>query len=100
MDKTEILTKLKNMGIDTLVVEYDGEGDSGSIQKITIYPEMVLDEETRDAIEEYVYSKLPDGWEINEGSFGEVIFNITTMTVMLEYNERNLQIYTSAEELK
>jgi len=69
-----------------LRVTYNGSGDSGYLESSF--------NETSDgvpaAIEDWCYRELSDnysGWEINEGSDGEFIFNFHDMTVELIHTE-------------
>ena len=92
----EDLTIPKN-GI--LTVKYNGSGDSGYIESSF--------DETYDsvpgAIEDWCYRELEDnfgGWEINEGSDGEFIFNFHQMTIELvhTYNTEENSTDTIYEE--
>jgi hypothetical protein len=41
---------------------------------------------------------LPGGWEINEGSYGEITVDTRTTKVTLDHNERIVEINSSHEE--
>jgi hypothetical protein len=65
-------------------VKYNGSGDSGYIESNF--------DETGDSIpseiEDWCYNKLESnfgGWEINEGSDGQFIFNFHDMTIRLDH---------------
>jgi hypothetical protein len=67
-----------------LTVKYNGSGDSGYIESNF--------DETGDSIpseiEDWCYNKLESnfgGWEINEGSDGQFIFNFHNMTIRLDH---------------
>ena len=69
-----------------LIVTYNGSGDSGYLESSF--------NETGDgvpaAIEDWCYRELSDnysGWEINEGSDGQFIFNFHDMTIELVHTE-------------
>jgi hypothetical protein len=69
-----------------LTVTYNGSGDSGYLESSF--------NETGDgvpaAIEDWCYRELSDnysGWEINEGSDGQFIFNFHDMTIELVHTE-------------
>jgi hypothetical protein len=54
----------------------------------------------REIVEEICYDKLGashGGWEINEGSYGTFLFDVSTRKVTLEYNERIEEVRTSEE---
>lgn len=80
-------------------LRYNGSGDSGYIEDNFESGESVPDE-----VQQWCYDKLESnfgGWEINEGSFGEFIFNLGDGVVNLahtsnyEENESNT-IYTES----
>ena len=69
-----------------LTVQYNGSGDSGYLESSF--------NETGDgvpaAMEDWCYRELSDnysGWEINEGSDGQFIFNFHDMTIELVHTE-------------
>ncbi|MFH7812422.1 MULTISPECIES: DUF6878 family protein [Acetobacter] len=105
-------------GITQVKVSFNGEGDSGQIEDITVTPEDQADILQReiamkttswpdadvtqvsgslnDAIENVCYDALAQthgGWENNAGAYGDIIFDVPERTVTLEFNER----YTSSE---
>jgi len=82
-----------------LTVKYNGSGDSGFIENNF--------DETSDAvpalIEDWCYRELErhfGGWEINEGSDGEFVFNFNDMTITLNhtYNTEENSTDTLFEE--
>jgi hypothetical protein len=82
-----------------LILSYNGSGDSGFI-------ESSFDENNESvpaAIEDWCYDQLEShfgGWEINEGSNGEFIFNFKEMTIELNhtYNTEENEHDTIYEE--
>jgi len=121
---------LQSFGFNYLIAEYDGSGDSGDFDYITLMPKHpdsgardinVVNEEhqksfgafkhetldnartktqketlTRqlDAFEKALWQILPSGWEINEGSFGELQIDIANKTIHLVVNERISDVHT------
>jgi len=114
-NKSAIFAALAGAGIATVTVSFDGYGDSGQIesfeardaantnlplpdQTISIVAivwgqsapesrEMTLTE----AIEHLVYDALSEthpGWELNEGAYGEFVFDVDTQEIRLDYHER------------
>jgi len=82
-----------------LTVKYNGSGDSGYIENNF--------DETSDAVpasmEDWCYRELErhfGGWEINEGSDGEFVFNFNDMTITLNhtYNTEENSTDTLFEE--
>lgn len=114
VNKAAVLTALTAAGITAVTVTFDGAGDSGQIESVDARADEVVAElpatgveitsplwdgsgvETRilplgEAIEQLVYDLLKDthdGWEINEGAFGEFTFDVAEGVIRLDYNER------------
>ncbi|MDY7038684.1 MAG: hypothetical protein SV375_21345 [Thermodesulfobacteriota bacterium] len=81
------LITLKNQGITTIIVTYNGSGDDGCIDSVELEPHNLtkLTDQATKAIEELVFELLPDGWEINEGSEGMIRFDLMTATISREH---------------
>ena len=118
-NKTVLFDLLAASGIETLTILFDGYGDSGQIERIDVEagegtnllpsdkieiartafgsPEIERQTQTvQEAIETLVYDilrQVHSGWEINDGAYGEFIFDVAERTIKLDYNER----YTSSE---
>ena len=118
-NKNALFDALAAAGITSVLVHFDGYGDSGQIEDIDAvagdkprdlpaveieiahvnwgHPE--IDRSTcsvRDAIERLAYDFLEQthgGWENNEGAFGDFTFDVADRSIKLDYNER---IETSA----
>ncbi len=119
INKALLFDALAAAGITAVLVNFDGYGDSGQIESIEakaggqaaevpdktlefLHPVWHKPEIERrnhtipEAIEELVYAFLRqthDGWENNDGAYGEFTFDLDTRTITLDYNER----YTSSE---
>ena len=113
-NKTALFDALAAAGITTVIVNFDGCGDSGQIEMIeakagddviplptvqieiasAVWGSATIDRQTqpvRRAIETLVYDVLNEthgGWEINDGACGEFTFDVTERTITLDYNER------------
>lgn len=113
-NKAAVFAALAGAGIATVVVTFDGYGDSGQIESIdarSADADVPLPEETiaivgivwgrsepeertlsvREAIEHLVYDALTEthgGWENNEGAYGEFDFDVPALEIRLDYNER------------
>lgn len=118
-NKSVLFDSLAAAGIETVTVLFDGYGDSGQIERIDVEPgegtislpsdrieiaRMIwespeIERQTltvQEAIETLVYDFLRQthaGWEIDDGAYGEFVFNVAERTIKLDYNER----YTSSE---
>ena len=74
-----------NKGVETIICEYTGGGDSGYIEST-----MGVDgesENTDAGIEDACYEALErfGGWEINEGSQGNIVFNLKDKTITINH---------------
>lgn len=113
-NKTALLDALASAGITSVLVRFDGSGDSGQIEEVDVtrnqapaaLPTVDIEIATplwdgsgldrrvmpiAEAIETLAYAFLEDthdGWEINEGAYGEFIFDVGRRAIELHYNER------------
>lgn len=113
-NKQVLFDALAAAGITSVVVCFDGYGDSGQIEDIEVHasdqtaelPTSAIEiaqaqwgssdvRQTtltlRDAIETLAYDLLAEthgGWENNEGAFGNFTFDVAARTITLDYNER------------
>jgi hypothetical protein len=114
-NKAVLFEALAQAGIATVLVEFDGYGDSGQIEDIRAHggpdiavnlpecnveiarveygsPEIVRGIYTvKEAIERLAYDFLEEthgGWENNEGAYGDFLFDVAQRTITLNYNER------------
>jgi hypothetical protein len=88
LEEAAFVSSLKNMGITELVGEYNGSGDSGSIE--TIYCEdedgniISIESDVESKVEEMLYEVLSDNydydWYNNDGGYGTVRINIEDKT--------------------
>jgi hypothetical protein len=116
-NKTALFDALAAAGITTVVVTFDGYGDSGQIETIeakagddviplptvqieiasAVWGSATIDRQTRpveEAIEILVYDVLNQtygGWENNDGAYGEYTFDVAERTITLDYNERHME---------
>lgn len=120
--KAKLLDVLEAAGIASATVTFNGEGDSGQIEDISAFckashprklpkrrlaiptakndasgaDEIVLTVE--EVIEHLCYELLEDrheGWEINEGAYGEFVFDVATGQITLTFNGRFTDVETS-----
>jgi hypothetical protein len=83
-EKDGVLEDLDIPDDGILTIKYNGSGDSGFIE--SSFEE--IGDQVPAAIEDWCYNQLEryyGGWEINEGSDGEFIFNFHDMTIELNH---------------
>jgi hypothetical protein len=120
-NKRIVFDALAAANITLVHVEFDGEGDSGQIESVialrgderaelpatTVTIQQVAWAETKastkqatleDAIESLCYDFLEethDGWENNDGAYGDFRLDVATRTIELEFNGRFTDTCTS-----
>jgi hypothetical protein len=79
---------LRRLGVEKIMARYDGAGDDGWVQEIRYSPEPPagLPEGLTERVEHFVYTRLPSGWEINEGSFGTMTIDVSTAHAALDHH--------------
>lgn len=112
-NKAALLGALRAAAITSVVVTFDGCGDSGQIEEVeangpegaAVLPAVTIEIATAtwaaeierrelpvgEAIEELCYDLLNGlhaGWEDNDGAFGEIVFDVAADTITLDYNGR------------
>lgn len=97
----KVFEVLAEENIPIMRVNFDGNGDSGSIEGAEDEDGMTLD--VPSDIEDWCYDQLESnyvGWEINEGSNGNFLFNLRKKEVYLDFawNNENTECNTIYEE--
>lgn len=84
-----VARELKATGIESITFYYEGSGDDGAIdttcwepKDIELAPEL---QRRLEVLEELVYQLLPSGWEIDEGSAGDVSFDLTSGEINISH---------------
>jgi hypothetical protein len=121
LNKAALFDALAAAGITTVVVNFDGCGDSGQVERIEAragdhdcalpaveleiasmrWGSATIDRQTlpiREAIETLVYDVLSQthgGWDNNDGACGEFSFDVAERTITLDYNERYTESHNS-----
>lgn len=87
----ELYATLSAQGVATVAATYYGGGDQGCVLGITYKDaddkEMTLSDtkQLEETIDEFVCSFLPDGWEINQGSYGTAIMNVAERNLKFQH---------------
>lgn len=106
VERKALFKELRDSGVAMVTIAYDGSGDSGDVQSTTFSDakgEQMKDpgsfeERCNDSALEALEHKR-GGWESNEGSYGELIFDIKAGKVRFEHNERiESSEYSEAED--
>ncbi len=126
LNKAGVFDALAAAEITDVIVDFDGEGDSGQINGVaaqaggrtvelpaavlTIHEVSFAREITSsarvcdlpEAIEALCYAFLEHehgGWENNDGAYGEFRFDVRARTIELEFNARYTDVYNSTYSL-
>ena len=123
-NKAAIFDALAPAGITTVVVVFDGGGDSGQIELVdalsetelmslpgvtveiasSSYTDGTVNRRTaslQEAIETIAYDLLSatfGGWENNDGAYGEFTFDVATRVISLDFNGRYVAVASSSHE--
>ncbi|ODU76579.1 MULTISPECIES: DUF6878 family protein [Sphingomonadales] len=113
-NKQALFDALAGAGITSVLLHFDGYGDSGQVEDIDVSSagdavELPTDEialfltpwgasenervvmPLPEALERLVYDLLSQshcGWENNDGAYGDFIFTVADRSITLDYNER------------
>ena len=83
--------QLAELGITQVRISYDGCGDSGAVETVTAFQgedEVDLPKVMEETLAEAAEKLLPSGWEINDGSFGELALDVAQRKLTREHNWR------------
>ena len=124
LNKKALFSALKDAGITQVDIEFDGEGDSGQVDDIQAWaghskadlhniPVTILSPQSndvpashhtivlQDALEALVYELLEchqDGWQNNEGSFGNFKIDVVRESIGLNFHLRISDVESSCGE--
>jgi hypothetical protein len=99
--RAELLQHLQKLGVETVTAEYNGSGDEGQIETPEFEPVEVPHDVVM-AVENLFYGILGElygGWEINEGSFGQIVWDVREDRINLVYNGRIESVHTEVRTL-
>jgi len=99
--RAELHAQLQKLGVETVTAEYDGEGDDGQVGNPN-FGSLEASDDLKKPVRELFYEILEEhygGWEINEGSFGEFVWNVTADTIHLIHNNRFESVETEERTL-
>jgi hypothetical protein len=103
----KLLAELRLMGVSTIQTQYSGEGDSGDIDGAQFHTaqgeELAVPADIRIPVDRFFETFLNDheaGYEIDSGSFGEFVLDLSTMELTHTHNVRLVQYDTSTGTFK
>lgn len=91
--------RLLNSGNEEIYLEYNGSGDDGYITLVK--NQKSISKKLEDDLLKYGYDLLQEihgGWEINDGSYGQICIDIKNNKVKIDHNEIYQESNYSATE--
>lgn len=90
---SDVCSALMELNVAQVRMSYDGYGDSGMVEGVIATREgeddaIELPTGVRDQLIAAAETLLPDGWENNEGAFGELVLNVLQRSLTREHNWR------------
>lgn len=77
--------RLAQLGVALVSARFDGFGDEGLVEEVTAQPDsVVLDTGVEEELENFLFDQLPEGWENNEGGYGEFTVEVPTGRVTVD----------------
>ena len=94
--------QLVKLGVDTVTINYDGYGDSGTLEDPLAFQNdkpVELPSKLNDLLVEFAESYLPGGWENNDGACGTIVLNIKERKFFREHCWRHTEYESDEEEI-
>jgi hypothetical protein len=90
--RAALLAQLRALGVTEVTAEYEGYGDSGNVEDITLQPtEIVIPSELSSQLDEFAwafaYQQHP-GLENNDGGYGTLTWDIVKDSIDLDHADR------------
>lgn len=96
-----IRDELVSAGVEKITIEYNGEGDDGSIGDLVASPVVDISK-WEDTLADFAIDFLSEqhgGWEINDGSYGDIVIDLKTGQVTNNHSDRVISTNESTSEL-
>jgi hypothetical protein len=71
---------------------------SSARKRLTEVKDAIITNKMVDDFEDAMFQLIPGGWEINDGSFGEIDVTVATGAIEVTHNERYTEVNTSHRE--
>ncbi|GFE67224.1 DUF6878 family protein [Litoreibacter roseus] len=93
--RAELIAALRALGVTEVIAEYEGYGDSGNVEDITLQPnEVTLNEALSRQLEDFAWSVAYNqhpGFENNEGGYGTLTWDISADSITLDHADRYVE---------
>ncbi|MFA8443926.1 DUF6878 family protein [Yoonia sp.] len=100
--RAALLAQLRALGVIEVTAEYEGYGDSGNVEDITLQPSGVtlpseLSSQLDDFAWAFAYQQHP-GFENNDGGYGTLTWDIAKDSIDLDHADRYVESTHSYHE--
>ena len=100
--RSALLPQLRALGVIEVIAEYEGYGDSGNVEDVTVQPARIeLPDDLRAKVEEFAwcfaYHQHP-GFENNEGGYGTLTWDVTADSITLDHADRYVECTHTCDE--
>lgn len=100
--RSELLSQLRALGIAEVIAEYEGYGDSGNVEDVTVQPAGIeVPDDLTTKLEDFAWSVAyhqHPGFENNEGGYGTLTWNVTADSITLDHADRYVECSHSHDE--
>ncbi|WP_282128005.1 DUF6878 family protein [Roseobacter litoralis] len=100
--RTELIVVLRGLGITEVTAEYEGYGDSGNVEDVTLQPAGIdLPDDVSNRLEDFAWSVAyhqHPGFENNEGGYGTLTWDVTADSITLDHADRYVECSHSYDE--
>jgi hypothetical protein len=100
--RAELMAQLRALGISEITAEYEGYGDSGNVEDVTVQPaEVKLPEPLATEVGDFAWSLAyhhHPGFENNEGGYGTLTWDLRNDSITLDHSNRYIETDTTEHE--
>ncbi|MEM7670426.1 MAG: DUF6878 family protein, partial [Pseudomonadota bacterium] len=86
--RADLLAALRALGVTEVIAEYEGYGDSGNVEDITLQPnDLTPDSDLMRKLEDFAWSfayNQHPGFENNEGGYGTLTWDVAGDSITLD----------------
>jgi len=100
--RATLIAQLRSICISEVTAEYEGYGDSGNVEDVTLQPaDVKLPEPLASQVSEFAWSfayHRHPGFENNEGGYGTLTWDIAEDSIKLDHANRYVECSLSCDE--
>jgi len=100
--RAELISQLRELGINEVTAEYEGYGDSGNVEDVNVQPaEVKLPEALVTVVGDFAWSLAyhhHPGFENNEGGYGTLTWDLRDDSITLDHADRYVECSHSYDE--